>query len=39
LQERQANFSEFYIENGDELIPTLIHKLQPLEQRFEIVQL
>jgi bacillithiol biosynthesis cysteine-adding enzyme BshC len=39
LQERQTNFSEFYIENGDELIPTLIHKLQPLEQRFEIVQL
>jgi bacillithiol biosynthesis cysteine-adding enzyme BshC len=39
LQERQTNFSEFYIENGDELIPNLIKKLQPLEQRFEIVQL
>ncbi len=39
LQERQTNFSEFYIENGDELIPALIKKLQPLEQRFEIVQL
>lgn len=39
LQERQTNFSEFYIENGEDLIPTLIKKLQPLEQRFEIVQL
>jgi uncharacterized protein YllA (UPF0747 family) len=37
LQERQTNFSEFYIENGDELIPTLIHKLQPLEYQFTII--
>jgi len=39
LQERQINFSEFYEENGELLIQTLIEKLQPLEQRFEIVQL
>ena len=39
LQERQTNFSEFYEENGELLIQTLIEKLQPLEQRFEIVQL
>jgi uncharacterized protein YllA (UPF0747 family) len=37
LQERQTNFSEFYLENGEDLIPALIEKLQPLEQRFEIV--
>jgi bacillithiol biosynthesis cysteine-adding enzyme BshC len=37
LQERQTNFSEFYIENGDELIPTLIKKLQPLEYQFTII--
>ena len=39
LQERQTNFSEFYEENGELLIQTLIEKLHPLEQRFEIVQL
>ena len=37
LQERQTNFSEFYLENGEDLIPALIEKLLPLEQRFEIV--
>lgn len=37
LQERQANFSEFYLENGEALIPTLVERLQPLEQRFEII--
>jgi uncharacterized protein YllA (UPF0747 family) len=37
LQERQTNFSEFYLENGEDLIPALIEKLQLLEQRFEIV--
>jgi bacillithiol biosynthesis cysteine-adding enzyme BshC len=37
LQERQTNFSEFYLENGEALIPTLVEKLQPLEQRFDII--
>ncbi len=37
LQERQTNFSEFYLENGDLLIPALIAKLKPLEQCFEII--
>lgn len=37
LQERQTNFSEFYIENGELLIQTLIEKLQPLEQDFRII--
>jgi bacillithiol biosynthesis cysteine-adding enzyme BshC len=37
LQERQANFSEFYIENGENLIVNLIQKLKPLEADFEIL--
>jgi len=37
LQERQANFSEFYLENGERLIPQLLAQLKPLEQNFNIV--
>lgn len=37
LQERQANFSEFYLENGKRLIPQLMDQLKPLEQNFNIV--
>ncbi|HJS00227.1 MAG TPA: bacillithiol biosynthesis cysteine-adding enzyme BshC [Flavobacterium sp.] len=37
LQERQANFSEFYIESGEHLIPKLIETLKPLEQQFDII--
>jgi bacillithiol synthase len=37
LQERQANFSEFYLEDGESLIPLLMSKLKPLEQNFNIV--
>jgi bacillithiol biosynthesis cysteine-adding enzyme BshC len=37
LQERQANFSEFYLENGERLIPQLMSQLKPLEQNFNIV--
>jgi len=37
LQERQANFSEFYLEKGEELIPLLIQKLKPLETNFNII--
>ncbi|KDN53710.1 bacillithiol biosynthesis cysteine-adding enzyme BshC [Flavobacterium seoulense] len=39
LQERQANFSEFYVENGNKLISKLIECLKPLEQRFDIITL
>jgi bacillithiol biosynthesis cysteine-adding enzyme BshC len=39
LQERQANFSEFYLENGERLIPQLMSKLKPLEQNFNIITL
>ncbi len=37
LQERQTNFSEFYLEKGDQLIPLLIQKLKPLETNFDIL--
>ena len=39
LQERQVNFSEFYLENGENLIPTIIEQLKPLEQNFDIIVL
>lgn len=39
LQERQANFSEFYLENGENLIPTLIEKLKPFQDNFNIIVL
>ena len=37
LQERQSNFSEFYIENGDALIKKMLVELEPLENRFTIL--
>ncbi len=37
LQERQANFSEFYLENGEDLINKLMLNLKPLESTFEII--
>ncbi|MFZ0490008.1 MAG: bacillithiol biosynthesis cysteine-adding enzyme BshC [Salegentibacter sp.] len=37
LQERQTNFSEIYAEYGEELIPTLIENLNPLESNFKIM--
>lgn len=37
LQERQANFSEFYLENGKNLIEKLFSELKPLEQEFKVV--
>ncbi|SHH36514.1 bacillithiol biosynthesis cysteine-adding enzyme BshC [Winogradskyella jejuensis] len=37
LQERNTNFSELYLEFGEDLIPTLIEFLQPLEGEFLIV--
>lgn len=39
LQERQTNFSEFYLESGVHLIPKLISRLHPLDQKFEIITL
>ncbi|MFD2823276.1 bacillithiol biosynthesis cysteine-adding enzyme BshC [Lacinutrix iliipiscaria] len=37
LQERNTNFSELYLEFGDELIPTLIKKLKPLKRDFTVL--
>lgn len=39
LQERVANFSEFYIEYGNGVIDQLMTQLQPLENEFTIVTL
>ncbi|WOD42446.1 bacillithiol biosynthesis cysteine-adding enzyme BshC [Hwangdonia lutea] len=39
LQERNTNFSEFYLEYGESLIPNLIKGLQPLKNEFLILNL
>ncbi|MFI1771419.1 bacillithiol biosynthesis cysteine-adding enzyme BshC [Thalassobellus citreus] len=39
LQERNTNFSEFYLEYGDQLIPKLIETLKPLQGEFIILTL
>ena len=39
LQERKANFSEFYLENGEELIEKLVAELKPLAFNFTILTL
>ena len=39
LQERFANFSEFYLEEGPDLIKKLLAELKPLEQNFSIIVL
>lgn len=37
LQERNTNFSEFYLEHGPQLIPNLIETLQPLKGEFLVL--
>lgn len=37
LQERQTNFSEFYVEYGKELMSTLLDNLDPLDPNFKII--
>ncbi len=39
LQERQANFSEFYLEFGCALIEKLVSNLNPFSKNFEIITL
>ncbi len=39
LQERNTNFSELYLEYGDELIPKLKEALKPLGGKFTILEL
>ena len=37
LQERIMNFSEFYLEYGEDLIPKLFESLDPLDYRFTVI--
>ena len=39
LQERNTNFSEHYLEYGEDLIPTLKAALKPLDLEFTIIEL
>jgi len=39
LQERKANFSEFYLDNGKDLIDRLLQELIPLSENFQIILL
>ncbi len=39
LQERNTNFSEFYLEYGEDLIPKIKEVLQPLSGEFTIIEL
>lgn len=39
LQERQANFSEFYLEFGEGLITSLLKNLDPLKLEFDVIKL
>lgn len=39
LQERKANFSEFYLDVNDKLIEKIFQKLNPLESNFTIITL
>lgn len=39
LQERLDNFSEYYLEYGESLIPALVKELKPLDAKFSIIML
>ena len=39
LQERFSNFTDFYLEVGEEFIPTLISDFDPFDFRFVVVKL
>ena len=38
LEERTRNFSELYLELGEELIPTIFNSLDPLKHQFTIIE-
>ena len=38
LEERTRNFSEMYLELGDNLIPMLLEALDPLQMEFTIIE-
>jgi 6-phosphogluconate dehydrogenase (decarboxylating) len=39
LQERQANFSEFYAELGKDLIPLILARLDPFKMEFDLIKI
>lgn len=39
LQERQTNFSEFYLDSGTRVIDKLVEELKPFENKFTILKL
>ncbi len=39
LQERKANFSEFYLEYGDTFMKKILSELKPLDQKFKVITL
>ncbi|MBC9795292.1 bacillithiol biosynthesis cysteine-adding enzyme BshC [Sinomicrobium weinanense] len=39
LQERVVNFSQFYLEYGEELVPKLMKELKPLQDGFSVLTL
>ena len=39
LQERSVNFSEFYVNEGANLIDVLKNNLDPLNQKFSIIEI
>jgi len=39
LQERKVNFSEFYLNNGNDLIEKLLKNLNPISEEFKIIYL
>lgn len=39
LQERNMNFSEFYMEYGEALMQTLVRNLEPLKGKFSIIEI
>ncbi len=39
LQERNTNFSDFYLNYGESLIPILFKTLQPLELKFDLIEI
>lgn len=39
LQERKANFSEFYLNNGNNLMENLLKNLNPISEEFKIIYL
>lgn len=39
LQERYSNFSDFYVEMGEQLITILLQNLSPLQQEFLVIEI